>query len=1060
NALLDKLIEYRSFLRSLDNELFISHVKQVQLLQDNYKKSDSFELPAPKGISTPLNSSNHLISLLSSDPFNDGLDEVLLNVQQSLTAKNGSYVSDDLNDLTDEDSVGIIHEFGDYSTYFHNKHLKQQKADEEYVRWNKKRRGSQDDLTPIFEGCIIHVNGHTTPSINEIHRLVISYGGKFISYLTNKGAATHIICDKLTPRKRIEYKNYKVVRAQWIVDSVSKNRLLDWQNYRLIEEIEYGQKRLDFAAKVDAESLDDDLPLMTQHEPENELSQTSDDNHLAEHLPKDNSKDGKIMDAKNPEFLKHFFANSRLHHLSTWKADLRLKFLKRIVKEKKIKTNILEKKMILHIDFDCFFATASCLNFPNLNINTDPIAVTHGGRTSDVASCNYVARSYGVRNGMWMGRAKDLCPEIKTLPYDFDSYEKHSNEFYNYLLSYDIFDSIFPVLIDEALVDISTFALLPSEDPTQSIVELCRKIRADVFKLTSCTVSVGASHNVLLAKLALKKAKPDNQLILNENIAEFLKSTRVQDLPGIGRKIKEKLLAQLHKSSNDEPVIEDLLNFDKLKLMKIFGSKTGSKLFEYARGIDHTSIAIDTSSPESLLGRKSISVDVNFGIRFDSVEQVEVFLMRISKELYSRLISLGICGSHLTLRLAKRAPGAPINPEKYLGMGICEFISKSSRLGVATNDWGIIGSEAKALYRMINTPVKDLRGISLTITKLEDVDAIKKSRQSRLQFTTASVLEKNEDTRSELNDANKPIRSPVLGAPNVKRPSLDTVQGQIDVPDDPNIDWEVFNSLPWDIRREIKRELERRHLGPSRLPSPIKPRGKFKEGKGFLQQLIPSQSNSIPKYVRVIETPNRSPSKSPSKRQRTSALPVKQSKENSYNESDSYSNTILNELPSSIREEVLKDIEYKKKIKKFDLVPLRDKVAAKYEEHMPSTDSVTLKWLNQQEKRNPIPHFLNKEATFEQMKFNIDNWIRTSLLQQGPHRDDVSAFLGYVFSLLKSGNCTRGLLLIEHIKKVLSFHEAVNNVSQVSESKLFVTEGIKDWQHCLNLIMIPQINTY
>ena len=111
--------------------------------------------------------------------------------------------------------------------------------------------------------------------------------------------------------------------------------------------------------------------------------------------------------------------------------------------------------------------------------------------------------------------------------------------------------------------------------------------------------------------------------------------------------------------------------------------------------------------------------------------------MRLSRELYQRLVSLGICGSSLTLKLAKRAEGASINPPKFLGMGHCDFVNKSSKLGVPTNDWGIIGNEVKVLYRMVNIPVKELRGISITISKLVDAEGVKSNKQMRLPFKKA-----------------------------------------------------------------------------------------------------------------------------------------------------------------------------------------------------------------------------------------------------------------------------------------------------------------------------------
>ena len=205
-----------------------------------------------------------------------------------------------------------------------------------------------------------------------------------------------------------------------------------------------------------------------------------------------------------------------------------MKFLRKVVLEKKqnegnrghIPENS-QKMAILHVDFDCFFATASCLNHPNLDINKDPIAVTHGGRTSDIASCNYVARKFGVRNGMWSGKAKQLCPELIQLDYDFDAYERCSAKFYDYLISRGIFDHIFPVLIDEVLLDATSFCLESGRIYARILsTELSQTIRKGIFSLTNCSVSVGASiYNVLLAKLALKKAKPNGQFYLHEKVS-------------------------------------------------------------------------------------------------------------------------------------------------------------------------------------------------------------------------------------------------------------------------------------------------------------------------------------------------------------------------------------------------------------------------------------------------------------------------------------------------------------------------------------------------------------
>lgn len=138
-------------------------------------------------------------------------------------------------------------------------------------------------------------------------------------------------------------------------------------------------------------------------------------------------------------------------------------------------------------------------------------------------------------------------------------------------------------------------------------------------------------------------------------------------------------------SKIEVPTISHLRHLSESRLKTIFGEKTGLKLFQYLRGIDMTSIDIKDGLA---LKRKSVSVDVNYGIRFDNVEQLDIFLLELAKELYRRLMHISMCGSSITLRLARRALTAPVDPAKFLGMGHCTFVNKTSKFGVPTNDWG------------------------------------------------------------------------------------------------------------------------------------------------------------------------------------------------------------------------------------------------------------------------------------------------------------------------------------------------------------------------------------
>lgn len=50
---------------------------------------------------------------------------------------------------------------------------------------------------------------------------------------------------------------------------------------------------------------------------------------------------------------------------------------------------------------------------------------------SEIASCSYEAREAGVKNGMFMGEALKLCPNLKTIPYNFEGYKEVANTLYN-----------------------------------------------------------------------------------------------------------------------------------------------------------------------------------------------------------------------------------------------------------------------------------------------------------------------------------------------------------------------------------------------------------------------------------------------------------------------------------------------------------------------------------------------------------------------------------------------------------------------------------------------------
>lgn len=67
---------------------------------------------------------------------------------------------------------------------------------------------------------------------------------------------------------------------------------------------------------------------------------------------------------------------------------------------------------------------------------------------AEVASCNYAARNMGIKNGMLLGQALKLCPNLKTISYDFDGYKE---------VAYKLFGHVARYIIDLIIIGLFAF---------------------------------------------------------------------------------------------------------------------------------------------------------------------------------------------------------------------------------------------------------------------------------------------------------------------------------------------------------------------------------------------------------------------------------------------------------------------------------------------------------------------------------------------------------------------------------------------------------------------------
>ncbi|KAJ8530037.1 hypothetical protein K7X08_036872 [Anisodus acutangulus] len=442
-----------------------------------------------------------------------------------------------------------------------------------------------------------------------------------------------------------------------------------------------------------------------------------------------NQRHSTLVDAN---FVENYFKHSRLHFIGTWRNRYRKRFpsspggfrCSTSVPSSSVTTN---KTIIIHVDMDCFFVSVVIRNRPELK--DKPVAICHSDNsrgTSEISSANYPARGYGVKAGMFVRDAKSRCPHLVILSYDFEAYEEVADCFYNILHKYC--NKVQAVSCDEAFLD-------ATDSGVEDIQAFVVVIRKEILDATGCTASAGIAGNMLMAHLATRIAKPDGQCYIPaEKVEEHLCELPVKALPGIGHVLEEKL------NRRQITTCGQLRMISKETLQKDFGAKTGSTLWNYSRGIDDRLVGMMQES-------KSIGADVNWGVRFNDLKDVQHFLLNLCKEVSLRLQGCGVIGRKFTLKIKKRRGDAG-EPIKYLGCGVCDNLSHSVTVPMATDRVDVLERIVSQLFTTSHMDVEDIRGMGLQVSKLETADSSTQGKERysiRSWLTAASAKTSNQN---------------------------------------------------------------------------------------------------------------------------------------------------------------------------------------------------------------------------------------------------------------------------------------------------------------------------
>ncbi|XP_011342252.2 DNA repair protein REV1 isoform X2 [Ooceraea biroi] len=612
------------------------------------------------------------------------------------------------------------------------------------------------ESSKLFEGIAIFVNGYTDPTSDELRRLMMMHGGTYHHYMRPK-ITTHVIASNLPYSKIVTYRKSQnpipICTPKWITASITAGKILNFQDYLLYSNSSKVQPQLTYTLnkkhKIDTASAVHDERRTESSEAS--MSTCHDENNVNNVLEHCATNDAVKRDAastaqssssrtgaqstRDAEFLSAFYSNSRLHYIATMgttfknyvnelrdKSDGAFPGMERLTKSRNAKnaTASVACESDSEDDTICFRSDDKGL----------PVAVTHArgnafsanydgkedfGSLSEVASCSYAARKAGVKNGMFLGEALKLCPNLKTIQYDFEGYKEVSYVLYDTVASYTL--DIEAVSCDEMYADCTKIL----EASGLSALEFATIIREEIKQKTRCPVSTGFGSNKLQARLATRKAKPDNQFYLTgQNAETYIRTLNVRDLPGVGGTTTHKL----HEMN--VRTCEDLQKISLGSLQKEFGGKTGEQLHKMCRGLDDTKLNLEHV-------RKSVSAEVNYGIRFRNNGDAIDFLNKLSTEVCNRLTAARAKGRCITLKLMIRAEEAPRETAKFMGHGPCNYLTKSKNLIAAVDDVSVIRKEVVSIWNQLHLTPEDMRGIGIQISRLE-VCKTKQNKDNLMNF--------------------------------------------------------------------------------------------------------------------------------------------------------------------------------------------------------------------------------------------------------------------------------------------------------------------------------------
>ena len=377
------------------------------------------------------------------------------------------------------------------------------------------------------------------------------------------------------------------------------------------------------------------------------------------------------------------------------------------------------KRIIFHIDQNCYFASVEMISRPELRNVPMAVAGDAKVRHGIILAKNEPAKKYGIKTAEAIWQAQAKCPDLVLVDAHHEKYEFYSKKLREMYSEYT--DKVEPFGLDECWLDMT--GIVSDYDEAEEVALEIRNRVKEEFKLTC---SVGISFNKVFAKLGSDYKKPDATTVFtDQNWQEKIWPLPVSDLLFVGKHTADKL-AKINVKT-----IGDLAKTDVEFINRYLG-KNGVGLWEYANGLDDSPVA------ESGYKRipKSVGNSTTTAEDMTSDRQIERTLHMLSESVASRLRRHGLKGTVVQITVRDR------------DLGIYE---KQGILYRATDDAKDIYQAARDLFKNSYDWNKGVRSIGVRCTKLVRSD----SGEQLSLFAEAQKSERDERLNKAIDDINR-----------------------------------------------------------------------------------------------------------------------------------------------------------------------------------------------------------------------------------------------------------------------------------------------------------------